>query len=139
MAIKEKDKVQKSKLLEVIKTEYKGESLILGILAIFTAAISVMILIKAPGFTIPSDFPVIGGSPNDVIFASSVLVVAILGIALVLYPFFVPAFPEIRKITWATPKQFFDHALRVIIFSSILTLVIFAYDVIILEIIKRLS
>ncbi len=139
MAIKEKQAIQKSKLLEVLSTEYKGESLILGILAIFTAAIAALIISKQPGFTIPSNFPIIGGSPNDMIFAWGVMIVAVLGIALVLYPFFVPALPELKKITWAKGKQFLDHSIRVIIFTAIITLLVLAFDIIILEIIKRLS
>ena len=139
MAIKKKETEQKSKLLEVLKSEYKGESLILGALAIITAGLAVMIITGVQGFIIPSDFPIIGGSPNDMIFAYTVLGVAILGIALVVYPFFLPAIPEIRKIQWATWPQFLDHSLRTILFIVILTLVVASYDVIINRVIEVLQ
>lgn len=135
MAIKEKKVEQKSKLLELLRTEYKGESLILGALAIITAALAVMIITRVQGFIIPPDFPIIGGSPNDMIFAYTVLGVALLGIALVIYPFFLPAIPEVKKIQWATLPQFVDHSVRTILFIIILTLIIAAYDVIITRIV----
>ena len=84
MAIKKKDLEPKNKLVELLTTEYKGESLILGVLATITAALAIMIIGRVQGFHIPEDFPILGGSPNDMIFAWSVLVIALLGLALVI-------------------------------------------------------
>lgn len=139
MAIKQKQTEQKSKLLEVLTTEYKWESLILGFLAIITAALAVMIISRVQGFTIPEDFPIIGGSPNDMIFAYTVLGVALLGVALVVYPFFLPAIPEIKKISWASWSSFLDHSVRVLLFIAVLTVIISAYDVVIRRIIEVIS
>lgn len=138
MAIKQKEQQPKNKLLEILTTEYKGESLILGVLATITAALAVMIIGNVQGFHIPSDFPVLGGSPNDMIFAWTVLVIAMLGLALVVYPFFLPAFPELRKITWAGWKEFADNAVRVLIFVLIFTLFVAIIDVITIRIIEVL-
>ncbi len=136
MAIKQKEQQPKNKLVEILSTEYKGESLILGILATITAALAVMIIGNVQGFHIPADFPVLGGSPNDMIFAWTVLVIAMLGLALVIYPFFLPAFPELRKITWAGWKEFLDNAVRVLIFVIIITAFVSALDIIILRLIE---
>src|SRR5690606_32519045 len=138
MAIKQKEQQPKNKLLEILTTEYKGESLILGVLATITAALAVMIIGNVQGFHIPADFPVLGGSPNDMIFAWTVLVIAMLGLALVIYPFFLPAFPELRKITWAGWKEFLDNAVRVLIFVIIITAFVSALDIIILRLIEGL-
>lgn len=136
MAIKQKEQQPKNKLVEILSTEYKGESLILGILATITAALAVMIIGNVQGFHIPADFPVLGGSPNDMIFAWTVLVIAMLGLALVIYPFFLPAFPELRKITWAGWIEFLDNAVRVLIFVIIITAFVSALDIIILRLIE---
>ncbi|CDR31380.1 preprotein translocase subunit SecE [Acholeplasma oculi] len=136
MAIKQKEQQPKNKLVEILSTEYKGESLILGILATITAALAVMIIGNVQGFHIPADFPVLGGSPNDMIFAWTVLVIAMLGLALVIYPFFLPAFPELRKITWAGWIEFLDNAVRVLIFVIIVTAFVSALDIIILRLIE---
>lgn len=138
MAIKQKEQQPKNKLVEILSTEYKGESLILGILATITAALAVMIIGNVQGFHIPADFPVLGGSPNDMIFAWTVLVIAMLGLALVIYPFFLPAFPELRKITWAGWIEFLDNAVRVLIFVIIITAFVSALDIIILRLIEGL-
>lgn len=136
MAIKKKEEQPKNKLWELLTTEYKGESLILGILATLTAALAVMIIGNVQGFSIPSDFPVLGGSPNDMIFAWTVLIIALLGLALVVYPFFIPAIPELKKIQWAGWRTFLDSAVRVIIFVAIITALVAAFDVIIIRIIE---
>jgi len=139
MAIKQKVAQPKNKLMEILSTEYRGESLILGILATITAALAVMIIGRVQGFHIPEDFPVLGGSPNAMIFAWTVLVIALLGLALVIYPFFLPAFPELRKIQWAGWKEFIDNSVRVIIFVAIITLFVAVVDVITLRIIEVLT
>ena len=139
MAIKQKVQQPKNKLVEILTTEYKGESLILGILATITAAIAVMIIGNVQGLHIPADFPVLGGSPNDMIFAWTVLVIALLGLALVIYPFFLPAFPELRKVSWAGFREFVDNSVRVIIFVLTFTLFVAAIDGITLRIIEVLS
>src|SRR5690606_24387412 len=136
MAIKQKEQQPKNKLLEILTTEYKGESLILGVLATITAALAVMIIGRVQGFHIPEDFPVLGGSPNDMIFAWTVLVIAILGLSLVIYPFFLPAFPELRKISWAGWYDFADNAIRVIIFVLIFTVFVSVIDATMIRLIQ---
>jgi preprotein translocase subunit SecE len=138
MAIKKKEQQPQNKLMEILTTEYKGESLILGVLATITAGLAIMILGNVQGFHIPESFPVLGGSPNDMIFAWTVLVIAILGISLVVYPFFLPAFPELRKITWAGFIEFLDNAVRVIIFVLIVTAFVSGVDIIILRLLEGL-
>lgn|SRR5690554_1887812 len=130
---------ERSKLIEILTTEYRGESLILGIFATITAALAIMIIGGVDGFQIPNDFPIIGGSPNAMIFAWTVLTIALLGIALVIYPFFLPAIPELKKITWANRFQMVDHTIRVLIFMVILTLFIAGIDIIILRLIEAFS
>ncbi|MBG0762911.1 preprotein translocase subunit SecE [Acholeplasma laidlawii] len=138
MAIKKKEQQPQNKLLEILSTEYKGESLILGILATITAGLAIMIIGNVQGFHIPESFPVLGGSPNDMIFAWTVLVIALLGLALVIYPFFLPAFPELRKVSWAGWLEFLDNATRVIIFVLIVTGFVSGVDIIILRLLEGL-
>lgn len=139
MAIKKKNDQPSNKLVEILTTEYKGESLVLGILATITAALAVMIIGRVQGFHIPPDFPVLGGSPNDMIFAWSVLVIALLGLSLVIYPFFLPAFPELRKISWAKWPEFLDNSVRVLLFVALITLFVASIDVIVLRMIEVFS
>ncbi len=120
MAIKQKTE-PKGKLIEVLTKEYRWENLLLGVLAIVSAALSVMILTHNNLLTPPDDsFPVIGGD-NFFIFAWVLLAISVFGIVLVVYPFFIPAIPELKKISWAGWHKFLDNSVRVIIFLIILT------------------
>ena len=121
MAIKQKTTEQKGKLIEVLTKEYRWENLLLGILAVISAALAVMILTGNSLLTPPDEsFPIIGGN-NFFIFAWVLLAISIFGIILVIYPFFLPAIPEIKKISWPTLKKFVDNSTRVVIFLVILT------------------
>ncbi|MFP4177680.1 MAG: preprotein translocase subunit SecE [Acholeplasmataceae bacterium] len=135
MAIKEKKRPEeeKSKLLEVLTTEYKWENLLLGILATLSGALSLMIISGNTLLQINEDFPVLGQEPNGLIFAWVLFAISVFGIILVVYPFFLPAIPELKKISWPTRSKFIDAAVRVLIFLFILTGVILVYNILIIR------
>jgi preprotein translocase subunit SecE len=133
MAIKQKPTEQKSKLVEILTTEYKWENLLLGILATVSGALALMIISGTGPLRIEPSFPVLGQEPNGLIFAWVLFVISVFGLILVIYPFFLPAIPEIKKITWPTKSKFLDAAGRTLIFLFILTGVIFLYNVLILR------
>jgi preprotein translocase subunit SecE len=137
MAIKQKSVEQKSKLLEVLTTEYKWENLLLGILATISGALALMIISGNTLLAIQPDFPILGQGNNGVIFAWVLLAISIFGLILVIYPFFLPALPELKKITWPTWPKFLDNSVRVLIFFIFITLVIFLYDLLMTTLILR--
>lgn len=131
MAIKQKQVEQKSKLLEVLTTEYKWENLLLGILATLSGALSVMIISGTALFGIDENFPILGQGNNGIIFAWVLLAISLFGLALVIYPFFIPAIPELKKITWPSFPKFLDHAVRTLIFLFVLTGFVLLYNLLI--------
>lgn len=132
MAIKQKTE-QSSKLIEVLTKEYRWENLLLGVLAIISAALAVSIIIGVSWLTPPdASFPIIGGN-NFYIFAWVLLVISAFGIVLVIYPFFLPAIPEIKKISWADWKTFLDNSARVLLFLAILTGFLLLYNFLIIR------
>lgn len=131
MAIKQKEVEQKSKLLEVLTTEYKWENLLLGILATLSAALALMIISGNSLLTINSDFPILGQGNNGIIFAWVLFAISLFGLALVIYPFFIPAIPELKKITWPTFPKFVDHAVRTLIFLVLLAGIILVFNILI--------
>lgn len=133
MAIKQKPTEQKSKLLEVLTTEYKWENLLLAVLAIMSAALSLMIISGSVLLRIDPNFPILGQGNNGIIFAWVLFLISLFGLALVLYPFFVPALPELKKITWPPFPKFVDHAVRVLIFLFLLTSVILFFNFVIIR------
>ena len=137
MAIKQKEQVTTSKLGEMLRKEYKGENLLLGLLAMVSMTLSIMILVGT--LEIDPSFPVLGTSPADTIFASALLAISLFGLVLVLYPFIAPAWPEIRKISWPKWMVFLDNAVRVLIFTIFLTLLLHFFDMAVIEIFKRIE
>lgn len=138
MAIKQKQEEQKSKLVEVLTTEYRWESLLLGILATIAMGISLMIISGNTLLEINPDFPILGEGNNGVIFAWVLMIIAAFGLILVLYPFFLPALPELKKISWAKWPKFLDNSGRVLIFLFIITGFLVLYDFLILKLISGL-
>jgi preprotein translocase subunit SecE len=133
MAIKEKTQEEKSKLLEVLTNEYKWENLLLGILAILSGALALMIISGNPLLTIRESFPILGTEPNGLIFAWVLFAISVFGLILVIYPFFLPAIPELKKISWPTWPKFLDSAARTIIFLFLLTAVITVFNILIIR------
>jgi len=133
MAIKEKNVEEKSKLVEVLTKEYRWENLLLGVLAVVSAGLALMIISGNPLLQINPNFPILGTEPNGTIFAWVLLVISIFGLILVIYPFFIPAFPEIKKIIWPNRPKFIDNTVRTLIFLFILTFVILIYNLLILS------
>ena len=130
MAIKQKEVEQKSKLLEVLTTEYKWENLLLGILATLSGALALMIISGNQLLEINENFPILGQGNNGVIFAWVLFAISLFGLALVIYPFFLPALPELKKITWPSFPKFLDHAVRTLIFLFILTTFILLFNMV---------
>ena len=133
MAIKQKETERKSKLVEVLTTEYKWENLLLGFLSIIAGALSMMLITGNSLLQIDSNFPILGQGNNGIIFAWALFLISVFGLVLFLYPFILPALPELKKITWPTKSKFIDHSIRVILFLIIVTLIIFLYDLVIIK------
>ncbi len=124
MAIKEKQVEKKSKLLEILSKDYRWENYVFFIISLLVLVLGTLILTNT--ITINEDAFLIGPIAN--IFAW--LMVAFGGLALIyaVYPFFKPAFPEIKRVTWLKGLKYFGNVLRVFIFVIILALLFVLYD-----------
>ena len=109
-------------------TDYKWENLLLGIVATLAAGLALIIISNQGPLTINPDFPILGDRTNQLIFSWLLLAISVVGLVLVVAPFFQPAIPELKKSLGQKRPEFIDNAVRVIIFFLILTLVIFLYD-----------
>ena len=127
MAIKDTlDKPKRNKLLEVLSQDYRAENIFLALVAIIAMAFSVMILSNK--LNIKDSYPLIGAYPTA--FAIILLCISILGLLVVLWPFFEPSIGEFRKITWARPKELYEDLFRVIVFMIFFIFVLLFFDVI---------
>lgn len=135
MAIKQKQEEQKSKLIEVLQTEYRWENLLLGVLAVIAIGVSLLIISGTLGDNGSIEF--LSGT-NLIILAWVLLGISIFGLILVIYPFFLPAFPEIKKISWPKWPKFLDNAARVFLFLAIITGFLLLFNVLITRLLSGL-
>lgn len=126
--------MEKSRLLEYLKNEHKWENYVLLALSLFAMVLGLLILNGT--LHVNDDFPLIGNFPR--VFAGVLVGLAVLAILLSLWPFFKPAFPEIKKVRWPRFKAFAADSARVFIFMFILVMVLLLYDMFISKLIKLL-
>ena len=126
MAIKVKNtnEIKPSKIKEILTTEYKWETYLLGVLSVFAIALGLLIFTGV--LTVNESTPVIGG--NGVLFAWIITIVGAVGFVLFAIPLFKPAVPELKKLTFPTFKEFVANATRVFIFMIVLALIFLLYD-----------
>jgi preprotein translocase subunit SecE len=134
-AIKEAKK--KSKLIEILTKEYKWENLILAVFVLAGIVISTLILSSV--LTIDPNFPVLGNPTVGKIFSIVLLIISILGLLLVLYPFISPSLPELRKITWPNKSKYFKTLAQVLAFIIIVTVILFLFDLAGTSVIKLIN
>ena len=126
MAIKVKNsnEIKPSKIKEILTTEYKWETYLLGFLS--TVAIALGLLIFANVLTVSENTPLIGNYPK--LFAWIITIVGAIGLILFAIPLFKPAVPELKKLTWPTWRVFLANSTRVFIFIIVLAGVFLLYE-----------
>ena len=126
MAIKVKNtnEIKPSKIKEILTTEYKWETYLLGALSIIAIALGLLIFTDV--LTVNSDTPVIGNYPT--LFAWIITIVGVVGFILFAIPLFKPAAPEFKKLTFPTFGKFVADATRVFIFIIVIALVFLLYE-----------
>lgn len=118
------------RIVQYIKEEHKWENYFFLFISLVTLILGCLILTGS--LVVKSDFPVIGSFPTA--FAWILVGFATIGLIYAVYPFFKPAFPEFKKITWLAPRKFLGDTIRVFLFLIIFTLLFLLYDSFIAEI-----
>lgn len=135
MAIKDTlDKPKRNKLIEVLSQDYRAENILLALIAIIAMAFSIMIL--AGTLNIKDNYPLLGAYPK--VFAIILLVISALGLLVVLWPFYEPSIGEIKRITWAKPRELYQDLFRVIVFMAFFVFILLFFDIICRSIYTRI-
>lgn len=124
----------RSRILEYLSTEHKWENYLFLVISIVTLVLGALILTGA--LAVKDTFPVIGEHPK--VFAWVLIVISALGVLYACYPFFKPAFPEFKKITWLSLPKFVGNAIRVFIFLIVFALLFELYESFITSILYRI-
>ena len=113
-----------------LKEEHKWENYVFLIVSVIVLVLGMLILNGA--LVVKDDFPLIGGHSTP--FGWTLVGIAALGTLYGLYPFFKPAFPEFKKITWLTVPKFIANTIRVFVFMAIFIALFILYDMFIANI-----
>ena len=117
------EKIKKNKVIEILKKEYPVEKLLLGVLGAIVLILGVY-LIEGTVLEIRYTDLWIFNSPTKIlIFSIFVIVIGALAFILSVYPFFVPSFAEMKKVSWPTKSIIINHSARV--FGFILAVAFF--------------
>lgn len=119
-----------SRIGEYLKEEHKWESYLFIVIALVTLLLGCLILNGS--LEVKNNFPLIGNHPT--LFAWILVGLSSLGLLYALWPFFKPAFPEFKKITWLTWPKFLGNLARTFIFMLIFVGLLYLYDAFMSEI-----
>ena len=119
-----------SRIGEYLKEEHKWESYLFIVIALITLLLGCLILNGS--LEVKNSFPLIGDHPT--LFAWILVGLSSLGLLYAVWPFFKPAFPEFKKITWLTWPKFLGNLARTFIFMLIFVGLLYLYDAFMSEI-----
>lgn len=119
-----------SRIAEYMKEEHKWESYVLIGISLITLLLGCLILNDS--LEVKNGFPLIGSHPT--LFAWILIVLASAALVYALWPFFKPAFPEFKKITWLTWPKFLGNLARTFIFMIVFVALLYLYDAFMSEI-----
>lgn len=132
---KNKEKFEgRSRILEYLRTEHKWENYLFVVVSLVTLLLGALML--SGGLVVKDNFPVIGKYPDA--FAWTLVIISGIGVIYAIFPFFKPALPEFKKISWLSGMKFVGNAIRVFLFLIIFALLFLLYDSFITQILARI-
>lgn len=134
MAVKDKSAEKPSRIWQYLKETHKWENYVFLLFSVVVLVLGCLILTGT--LTVRQDYWFIGQHPTA--FGWILVVIAGIFTVYALFPFFKPAFPEFKKITWLTFGKWVGNSVRVLLFLVIFSLLFFLYDAFITQILARI-
>ncbi len=124
-----KDKSEKvNKVIQVLKTEYPFEGLLLCLLGALVLILGVYIF-EGEHLRITFTQLWIFDSPFKIrVFSIIVMAIGAAAILVALAPFFIPGLKEMRRVSWPTKSLMYNHTARVFGFIIVLGIMFVLYD-----------
>lgn len=124
-----------NRIAQFLNTEYKFENFLLVALSLFAIVFGVLILQDT--FSIPADAFLVGQYGD--VFAWVLIVLGVISLLLWAIPFYRPSVSEIKHIKGLKRREFFGNVLKVVVFTIVLALIFFVFDLLIEVIISWLG
>ena len=121
------NKKEKGRIVKFLETEYKYENFILVALSLFAIVFGTLILQDT--FSIPAEAFLVGSYAN--VFAWVLIVLGVISLLLWAIPFFRPSFSEIKHIKGLKRNEFLGNIVKVIVFTIVLAVLFFLFDLLI--------
>ncbi len=110
---KKVEEVKKNKIIEILQKEYPVEKLLLGVLGTIVLILGIYLIEGSVLEIRYTDFWIFNSDLKILIFAIFVVLIGATAFLLAVYPFFVPSFAEMKKVSWPTKNVIVNHSLRV--------------------------
>jgi preprotein translocase subunit SecE len=122
MAKKELPELKTNKVIEILKKEYPFERILLGVLGALVIILGVY-LVEGEVLQIRlTSWWIFNTALKRTIFAILIILIGTVSFFMAIWPFFVPSFAEMRKVTWPNRSTILNHSARVFGFIIILSL-----------------
>lgn len=121
MAKKTED-VKTNKVLEILRKEYPFERVLLGVLGILVIVLGVYLIEGSILEIRYTDLWIFNSDTKILIFSIFVVLVGSVSFLMAIWPFFVPSFAEMKKVSWPNQKTIANHSARVFGFIIVLAL-----------------
>ena len=113
MAKKALTEQKPSRVLEILRKEYPFERIALGILGALVIVLGVY-LVEGRLLTIRlTNWWIFNTDTKILIFSIFVIAIGALSFFMAIWPFFVPSFGEMKKVTWPGRSMILNHTARV--------------------------
>jgi preprotein translocase subunit SecE len=129
MAVKKPEK-KENKVMQVLKTEYPMEGIILGFLGILVLVLGIYIYISEYIYISQTEWWIFNTQLKRDIFAILVMIIGLGAIIMSLAPFVLPGVKEMKRVSWPKRDTMINHSMRVLGFIIFLGLVFVLYDAI---------
>ncbi|MCK5761836.1 MAG: preprotein translocase subunit SecE [Candidatus Izimaplasma sp.] len=125
---KKTEEIKKNKVLEILKKEYPFEKILLGVLGAIVVILGIY-LVEGTVLEIRyTDWWIFNSPLKVTIFSIFVIVIGVISFLLSIWPFFVPSFGEMKKVSWPNKVVISNHSARVFGFIFVIGMFFVAID-----------
>ncbi len=128
MAKKEEKKT--SKVMEILKTEYPFEGMLLAFVGLLVLLLGVYIYEARVLEITRTDWAIFSTPLRIQLFSILIILVGAGAVLYALLPFMIPGFKEMNRVSWPTREKMLNHSGRVLGFILFLGLIFVIYDAI---------
>ena len=119
---KKTPEIKTNKVIEILKTEYPFERVLLGLLGVLVLILGVYLIEGSVLEIRYTDLWIFNTDTKILIFSIFVIIIGAVSFFMAVWPFFVPSIAEMKKVSWPKRNTITNHSARVFGFIILLSL-----------------